>query len=72
MSEDPAQTRQTIVDGYTQVLVARYGERFSAEQLEQIKQGIGGLVDAAETLRRYPLTNEDEPVTVFQPQRREG
>jgi len=50
----------------------RYGERFSPEELEEVRKGVERITDTAEALRSVKLENWDEPFFVFKPYRREG
>jgi hypothetical protein len=43
----------------------RFGSYYEPGDAEEIAKGIQGNVQAAERLRKVPLTNHDEPVTVF-------
>ena len=49
-----------------------YGDRLDDEQLEEVRQGIEGIVAASQTLRAVKLENGDEPYSVFTPYRAEG
>lgn len=48
-------------------LSARYPDRFSEAQWQEIREEVEQLVQAAGTLRKRPLANGDEPDTVFVP-----
>ena len=48
-----------------------YGDRLTEEQLEQVKEGVEGIVTAAHSLRAVKLENGDEPFSVFLPHRQE-
>jgi hypothetical protein len=43
----------------------RYGDRLTAEQLDEIKKMIEGQVEVARALRAVRLTNADEPFQHF-------
>jgi len=51
---------------------ARYGDRLTPEQLEEVRRGVERIVEAAEALRRVRLENWEEPLFVFRPHRGEG
>ncbi|HEX3723793.1 MAG TPA: hypothetical protein VHV31_13435 [Nitrolancea sp.] len=72
MSDSHPDERDTVVDARFRTLAVKYGERFDAAAEAKIRNDIGKLVDAAETLRKLPLANGDEPDFAFQPVRRDG
>jgi hypothetical protein len=43
----------------------RYGKHLTAEQLKAIHRGIQRMNARAETLKRYPLHNGDDPAVAF-------
>jgi hypothetical protein len=45
----------------------RYGQRLTAEQLEEVRKGIERIVESARALRAVPLGNSDEPGQPFVP-----
>ena len=45
----------------------RYGDRLTPAQLEEVKKGVEGIVQAARALRAVRLTNDDEPMQPFVP-----
>jgi hypothetical protein len=45
----------------------RYGDRLSAEELEEVRKGVEGIAKAAESLRAVKLENGDEPFSIFKP-----
>jgi len=47
------------------IIRARYGKFLSEDQLKRVRQKIVGNVSTAESLRRVPLQNSDEPAFVF-------
>jgi hypothetical protein len=49
----------------------RYGDRLSAEELEEVRKGVEGIAKAAETLRAVKLENGDEPFSIFKPSKKE-
>lgn len=70
------QTGRPSNDAIVQALMAgvnvRYGARLGPEELANVTDNMAQLVGAIETLRRFPLTNADEPDFVFRAYRREG
>jgi len=48
----------------------RYGNRLSAEELEEVRKGVEGIVKAAEALRSVKLGNGTEPFSLFKPYRK--
>lgn len=53
-------------------LFGRYGDRFSAEQKEEIARNIRNAQSGFDALRAYPLDNAIEPATVFRVYRRQS
>ncbi len=45
----------------------RYGDRLSAEELEEVRKGVKGIAEAAEALRSVKLGNDTEPFSIFKP-----
>jgi hypothetical protein len=66
-SEDPRHT--PIIDARLTELVARFGDRFDDDQRAQVRSRIARTVSLADSLRKLPLTNADEPEIVFVPYR---
>ncbi len=50
----------------------RYGSRLNAEELEEVRKGVEGVVEMAQSLRSQKLQNGDEPFSIFAPYRKEG
>ena len=50
----------------------RYGERLNPDQLEEVRKGVEGAMELANTLRGVRLDNSVEPYSTFRPYRREG
>lgn len=63
--DNPANTPQ--VDARWALLIARVGDRFTADDRAHLRRDIARQVDLAEKLRGVPLTNADEPGTIFVP-----
>ena len=66
-TENPNHT--PIIEARLAELVARFGDRFNDEQRAQVRARIGRTVALADSLRKLPLTNADEPEIVFTPYR---
>jgi len=47
----------------------RHGDRLTPEQLDGVRKGIEGVVQAARALRAVRLDNSDEPMQPFVPYR---
>lgn len=54
-----------LAEAYGEVARARFGDRLTPEQFEQVKKDLEANVQAAERLRAVKLKNEDEPDFVF-------
>lgn len=54
-----------VAEAYGDVLRARFGDKVTPEQMEQIGKDTKGIVDTADRLRKVKLKNEDEPDFVF-------
>ena len=64
----PAQQQQKpspLAEAYAEVARTRFGEKWTPEQLEQIKKDLDGNVRTAERLRAVKLKNADEPDFIF-------
>jgi hypothetical protein len=66
-TEDPRHT--PIIDARLIELIARFGDRFDDDQRAQVRSRIDRTVSLADSLRKLPLTNADEPEIVFVPYR---
>lgn len=49
----------------------RYGERLSADELEEVRKVVEQITEAAQSLLAVKLENGDEPFALFQPYRKE-
>lgn len=58
-----------IVEQRLGELTARFGNRWSEDELAEIRSRIRRSAKSAEALRSVPLTNADEPGNVFRPHR---
>ena len=54
-----------LIAAYLEVARARFGDKLSPEQLEQLKKELDGYVRNSERLRAVKLQNGDEPDFVF-------
>ena len=53
------------------LILQQYGTRLGPTELEEVRQGVEGLVQVTTVLRQVPLANSDEPYAVFVPYRQE-
>ncbi len=67
MSDDSGQMEAQLMFN---VVRERYGDRLDDEQLEEVKKGVEGIFEAAESLRKIKLENGDEPYSLFVPYRK--
>jgi hypothetical protein len=51
------------------LLRLRYGDRLSAEQVDDLRRTVEGIVAQVRALRAVPLANADEPLPRFVPLR---
>jgi hypothetical protein len=54
-----------VAEAYADVARARFGDKVTPEQMEQIRKDMEGNVTTADRLRKVKLRNEDEPDFVF-------
>ncbi len=71
-AQTPAKTKETaaqesspVAAAYLEVARARFGDKLSPEQLEQLRKELDGYVRNSERLRAVKLQNGDEPDFVF-------
>ena len=73
MVDDTNKSRHGVLAGLLADSVSqRYPGRFEAEQVEALRQAIEPIVETIATLRKYRLTNADEPDPVFRAYRGDG
>lgn len=60
-----AQKPSPLAEAYAEVARARFGERLTPEELEQVKKDLESNLQASERLRAIKLNNEDEPDFMF-------
>jgi hypothetical protein len=65
MSEPAVDPRE--IDLRHALLRLRYGERLTAEQLDDLRRAVRSIVEQVAALRAVPLTNADEPLQRFVP-----
>lgn len=53
-------------------IFGRYGNRFSAEQKDEIARNVRGAQSGLEAMRAYPLDNAIEPATIFRVYKRDA
>jgi hypothetical protein len=65
--QSAAQTQKppAVAEAYLEVARARFGDRLTPEQFEQVRKDLEANIQAAERLRAVKLKNEDEPDFVF-------
>jgi len=54
-----------------EIVRQRYGDRLTAEQLDEVRKIMQAQIEAARALRAIRLTNADEPMQPFAPYRAE-
>lgn len=65
------ETTNKEVDERFNIVKRLYGDRLTSEELDEVRKGVEGIVEAAESLRAVKLENGDEPFSVFVPYRKE-
>jgi hypothetical protein len=63
---------QAEADAAYEILMRKYGQRFTKEQKAEIKRLVSQQQSALDKLRSAPVNNSEEPATVFQIYRGEG
>jgi hypothetical protein len=61
----------TEVDLLFRLVRARYGDRLSVAELEDVREGVEAIAQAARALRAVRLESSDEPMPPFAPLRAE-
>jgi hypothetical protein len=46
---------------------ARYGDRVTPDEMEEIRKGLDSILDSAKAMRACKLENGDEPYQFFKP-----
>jgi anaerobic selenocysteine-containing dehydrogenase len=67
-SPQPSPTPQKpspLAEAYAEVARVRFGEKWTPEQLEQVRKDLNGNVNSAARLRSVKLKNGDEPDFIF-------
>jgi hypothetical protein len=54
-------------DKLFEIIKARYGDRVTADELEEMRKGLDAILDAAKAMRAVKLENGDEPYQFFKP-----
>jgi hypothetical protein len=67
-TEEPPRPRSEV-DARMDLILARYGKSLDEEARKSVRAEVESIVRRAETLRKFPLTNGDEPFPVFTPYR---
>jgi hypothetical protein len=52
-------------ESQVQTLMSKYGTRLTEEQKADVRRLIGQAQKTSETMRAFPLSNSDEPATIF-------
>ena len=65
-------SNEKIVQAMIEQVQASIKEPVGEEHIERLRRNIAGKVEQAETLRKVPLRNSDEPDVVFRAVRRES
>ena len=52
-------------ESQVQALMSKYGTRLTEEQKADVRRLIGLAQKTSETMRAFPLSNSDEPATIF-------
>ena len=52
------------------LVIDRYGDRLSLEELEEVRKGVERITETAKALREVKLENWDEPFSIFKPFRK--
>ena len=67
LPEPAAQEPSPVAAAYLEVARARFGDKLSPEQLEQLRKDFDNYVRNSDRLRAVKLKNGDEPDFVFSP-----
>jgi len=65
------QPRENEADRLFEIIKARYGDRVTADELEEMRRGLDAILDSAKAIRAVKLENGDEPYQFFKPYRGE-
>lgn len=68
MHERDQAEREAIIAARLMEVTTRFGDRLGDEGLDQVREGIAKLYEAARLLRACPLTNADEFDFVYGPE----
>ncbi len=69
MAAEPRSDAAAQVERLFALVRERYGDRLTAAELEEVRKGVEGVVQAARALRAVRLENTDEPFPPFIPYR---
>ena len=50
----------------------RYDDQLTADELEEVRKGVEGIVEAVKALRSVKLGNGTEPFSIFKPYKKEA
>jgi hypothetical protein len=59
--------KESEVDALFDIVLARYGHRLTLSEQTEVRKGIEQGIENARVLKAVPLTNADEPFSVFSP-----
>ena len=65
-SAPPPPDADPALEGLLAAARARFGHSLEPGEVEEVAKGIEGLLKSAARLRKYPLANGEEPVSVFE------
>jgi hypothetical protein len=64
MSQATEPSDGAIAALYTRLIVQSHGAVLPEADVSELERAVGALIQATRSLRRYPLRNSDEPMTV--------
>jgi hypothetical protein len=68
-ADDPKPTESSETDARMALVVARFGKHLDAEARKAIRADVEAIVNRAALLRKFPLSNGDQPYPTFAPYR---
>jgi len=66
-----SQPRGNEADHLFEIIKARYGDRVTAAELDEMRKGLDAILDSAKAMHAIKLENGDEPYQFFKPYRGE-
>ena len=58
---------QEADDELLRMILARYGDRLTSQETDEVRKIVRRITDTAGELRSVQLANSDEPMALFQP-----